>query len=454
MKKTKRDVQLKVLLVFLFGFYHLNMMACSIYTDARIGWSGPWYYIKEAVMVMGFLSFALSRRLSGRVLLRKILFLSSSLLYCGTLLIVMFSNDRSMILSGSMLAMFAVGHMGGATYYILAAGLFGRKNGGLLLAAGMTLATIGFYVPWGLIGQEKVMLAVMIAGFLVITYIVVRPMKDWVFLDLLPYSGKTGNETEQTAQILKVTIMSAVIGILLISKTDAMLINGQYAEISEIMYRISRFLAIPAYFITGLLHDLKKKDITIVLLLASAVLLLCFPQDVGAEPMFISLLGFLDNLVIANITLAFFDVAPRTGRPELWASFGRVLMLIDAVVGQVFLRIPKDGHAINYICTTALALILMSIGILVVKEEGARVAEEKHMEEAADTHVRRLMRIKETYGLTPRETDVFDTVLSMPHASVSLMAEKLEISRTMMYRYINSISEKTGVSEKEKWKEL
>ena len=43
--KTEKRISILKISIIIFAAYHLNMMACSIYTDSLIGWSGTLYYI-------------------------------------------------------------------------------------------------------------------------------------------------------------------------------------------------------------------------------------------------------------------------------------------------------------------------------------------------------------------------------------------------------------------------
>ncbi len=52
------------------------------------------------------------------------------------------------------------------------------------------------------------------------------------------------------------------------------------------------------------------------------------------------------------------------------------------------------------------------------------------------------------FRLTPRETDVVRIILREKDIRTNEIAQELEISRTMVYRYINSLYEKTGTNEK------
>jgi DNA-binding CsgD family transcriptional regulator len=53
------------------------------------------------------------------------------------------------------------------------------------------------------------------------------------------------------------------------------------------------------------------------------------------------------------------------------------------------------------------------------------------------------------YDLTPRERDVLSLLMAKPDAQVSRLAEELGISRTMMYRYLNKLYEKTKTGNKD-----
>ena len=117
--RTETRISIQKLSIFIFAAYHLNMMACSIYTDSLIGWSGTLYYVKILMMVLGYAAFYGSRKAVGSTTWRKYLLIASNVIYSAGLLLLMIIDNIVMITGISLMAMFVLGYVGGAVYYFL-----------------------------------------------------------------------------------------------------------------------------------------------------------------------------------------------------------------------------------------------------------------------------------------------------------------------------------------------
>ncbi|MCR5654718.1 MAG: helix-turn-helix domain-containing protein [Lachnospiraceae bacterium] len=450
--EEKKKLPVNIWLVLLFAAYHLNMVACCIYSDSRLGWEGPLYYLKESALFVGFFCFFVSRRIIKGMLPRRIVLVVATLGYSLGLLGVIFLNDPARIKLPAILAMFFLGYMGGAVYYYLSAGVFGHNFGGLILSIGLAIAVSIFHFSWVFLEKEAVMLVIMLLGAVAMTYIVIRPPRDWVFMDLLPYERDEKIQKENRNDLWGLVVVSIAI-VLVLAKSDAIQLQN-YAAIAEDV-KASRLFAIPAYLLVGFFHDKKKRTVSEIMLLSSMLMLIWIPNNLGVSFAFIALSVFLQNYLVAWIILRFFALAPKTREPELWAGFSRIIMILDPIFGTFFLSLPPEDHNLAYIMGTVLTLIVtISVMLLMMNRYRRRFEEAMSEWDVTDEGEKKLLRIRADYGLTPRETDVFSVVLRMSGQSVSAMADELGISRTMMYRYLNSISEKTGEPDREKWKEL
>ncbi|MBP3803462.1 MAG: hypothetical protein J6I76_06105, partial [Oribacterium sp.] len=112
--RTDTSISIQKLSIFIFAAYHLNMMACSIYTDSLIGWSGTLYYIKILMMVLGYAAFYGSRKIVLSTTWRKYLLIASNVIYSAGLLLLMITDDTGLITGISLVVMFVLGYVGGA----------------------------------------------------------------------------------------------------------------------------------------------------------------------------------------------------------------------------------------------------------------------------------------------------------------------------------------------------
>ena len=443
-------IRSKLWIILLYASFHLNMMSCSIYTDSLTGWVWASYRIKELAMIVGFICFSLSRKLVRDHLKRKILLLSGNILYTVSLIIIMFGKDPAVISILSILAMFLIGYTGGWVYYYVSLGIFKFEYGGLIVALATSLAYITHYILWVVLAQESIMVVVMLAGFAVVAYIVIKPAADWIYMDPLPYSdGSDKQEIRIEKKQLVLLICLTAIALISVDRTYE-IFTSNYGDIVGSVYGITRLTAIPVSLIIGYLFDKKRHDIMSVLMLFAMVIRIWLPTDFTYENLLIIAYQASEIYIYLFISVSFWEIAPETKRPELWASFGRVLMCTGLLYEAVNSVIPHKGNTIDNLMDFVLFFMGISLVIMELSNRQERILEQKIKTAASsknddESHI---LNIVSTYNLTPRETDVVRELLQNPDLQIQTHAEHLGISRTMFYRYINQLYEKTGTSDK------
>ena len=457
--RTETRISIQNLSIFIFAAYHLNMMACSIYTDSLIGWSGTLYYVKILMMVLGFAAFYGSRKAVGSTAWRKILLIASNVIYSAGLLVLMIIDDIVMITGVSLAVMFVLGYVGGAVYYFLSLRVSENPHGGRIIGLGGALAYILHYVLWALLKQEVIMIVVLLALFVFVTYIVIRNPKEWATSDPLPYADKMDTEVRQdNARTLLLLCGLTVAALLCMGRAHKIVFNT-YADQSSVLYGLARLFAVPSYLVIGLLYDKKKRGVLSAIMLFSMIITVWMPADFVYMPVAVQYIRqFCECFMIGYITFSFWLLAPKTDRPELWAGFGRILMGLECLTGLLFTYIQIDNVMVDYAICTALTVLTVGLAIPeitgIIRSEVRDLTRQDIYSEAVslqqeeEKNRRILFGLTTQFRLTPRETDVVRIILREKDIRTNEIAEEMQISRTMVYRYINSLYEKTGTDEK------
>lgn len=458
-KKTETRISIQTLSIFIFAAYHLNMMACSIYTDSLIGWSGTLYYIKILMMILGYGAFYGSRKAVGSTTWRKYLLIASNVIYSAGLLLLMIIDDVLMITGISLTVMFVLGYVGGAVYYFLSLRVSDNPHGGRIIGLGGALAYILHYVLWALLGQEIIMILVLLTLFVFVTYIVIRNPGEWATSDPLPYADKTDTGVRQENTRTLLLLCGLTVAALLCMGRAHRIVFNTYVDQAGVLYGLARLFAVPAYLIIGLLYDKKKRRALSGIMLLSMMITVWMPADfVNMSVVVQYIRQFCECYMIGYITLSFWLLAPRTDRPELWAGFGRILMGFECLTGLLFSYIRIDNIMTDYV--TCIVLTVLTVGLVIPEMTGMIRSEVKDMirqdiyrealslQQEEEKNRRILFGLTTQFRLTPRETDVVRIILREKDIRTNEIAQELEISRTMVYRYINSLYEKTGTDEK------
>ncbi|MBQ9444622.1 MAG: HTH domain-containing protein [Lachnospiraceae bacterium] len=458
--RTDTRISIQKLSIFIFAAYHLNMMACSIFTDSLIGWSGTLYYIKILMMVLGYAAFYGSRKAVGITAWRKYLLIASNVIYSAGLLLLMIIDNIVMITGVSLVVMFVLGYVGGAVYYFLSLRVSENPHGGRIIGLGGALAYILHYVLWALLGQEVIMIVVLLTLFVFVTYIVIRNPKEWATSDPLPYADKMNIEVRQDNSRTLLLLCGLTVAALLCMGRAHSIVFNTYADQSGVLYGLARLFAVPSYLIIGLLYDKKKRSALSGIMLLSMIITVWMPADFVYMPVVIQYIRqFCESFMIGYITFSFWLLAPKTDRPELWACFGRILMGFECLTGLLYTYIENDNIMMDYvICITLTAL---TVGLVIPEITGMIRSEVRDLtrqdiysevvslQQEEEKNRRILFELTTQFRLTPRETDVVRIILREKDIRTNEIAEEMQISRTMVYRYINRLYEKTGTDEKQ-----
>ncbi len=438
-------------LVILFAAFHLNMMSCSIYTDSQAGWVGMLYYAKTLTMSAGFFSFSISRRFIKEEFIRRILLMAVNVACSAGLIALMYVKNSAAPVVLGLLVMFLLGYMGGAVYLYVAAGSFSHPRGGLLIAIAASLAYVAHFFLWVLLKQELVMVIVMALAFTAATCIIMGPQQELILLDPLPYSDDNEElKLQNRNSVLLLTGLTAV-ALLCGSRADSLLL-GSYQDLQSAIYGASRLWAIPACLGAGLLFDWKKREALSALLLFILILTAWIPAEPVRGGLLLGILNFTDAFIYAFITMSFMKLAPKSSWPELWASFSRIMMIVNVTAGSLFLFLQQESSGSGFyvsciLSLTAICLVLRSENFR-TRQEADRIMLSQKISSPEDDLEHTVFRLSEIYSLTPRETDVIRLVISRPHDSTVDLAASLGISRSMFYRYLSKLYDKTGTESR------
>lgn len=161
----------------------------------------------------------------------------------------------------------------------------------------------------------------------------------------------------------------------------------------------------------------------------------------------------------AYITLGFWDIAPKTAHPDLWAVFGRIISITEGFIVCLLTFINDKGYFLTMLTTSALLSIIV---FLVSKENNLKepdwqtpqtdtipVTENMAAEAVVITTAPEDIfdEFSKQYRLTPREREV---MYSMLHSDdkIKTIATEIGLSGRMVYRYMNQLYEKLNTENR------
>lgn len=363
---------------------------------------------------------------------------------CAAALILFYASYGAVLfLIGSALMLFLFGHIGGCVYYNTA--LFFRESScmGRMVGISMGAAILLQFLVQNLSLHPIVLLAINLFS---LAYVIV-------------FSVNAPNRTSDATVLRRSDIKSKRIALMLIFSVALMsIVSGMadsvltsfHAEQTYDVYSGVRLFYALGLLAAGWIADIRKLQYlplaTVCAILTSSVCNIFLSEQasyfVGAALMYV-----YSGFYVIFLTVMFLEYAPRTAHPELWAGMGRVVRSLS-----VALVIVPANMLQNAFGSTALAVAscVLSIGVLLILLpfiSNASVFQRptvSDMEAPSFSAEESLKLYAEHYGMTPRETEVLEKLLTTEE-SVQEIADSLYVSRRMLQRYIASIYEKTQI---------
>ena len=437
------------LLSALFAIYMFEYMVTLTFIDQRSAdimgpaWQLYLHYIDYALVALGFVSFALLRRIPEHFTLRRTLLLLPSVAYGCTMLLLFLMQNAAAFSAAAMGAAYFLGLLGGMVYFCMAAALADSPRAGRVMALGASGAVLLQYLLqeyWYVAAGIPDALAL---GFCAALYLTVRRPWEWLTQDCLPYEApKPETARAMTGTLIRLCLNALCLYALgTIYDRQMMLLNVQSGYEDYNLYAWPRLFTIAGYLLVGFLSDAGRGRLLSVATLCTALVALLNPALFGDPAYYTTNMCLFYLHLGASLSyynLAFWRIAPRTGWPELWAGMGRIATnLFSALLTLTpvsHLSMPA-AIGVDAVLFGVLVVSMTVRGELTVARPAPPEAPEQTQEQKLHAYCRRC-------AFTPREAEVFERLITTDD-DLQGIADSLYISRRMVQRYVSSIYEKT-----------
>ena len=167
--------------------------------------------------------------------------------------------------------------------------------------------------------------------------------------------------------------------------------------------------------------------------------------------------SFLLGLIVFYLSAGFFVVFFSTGFvrlagymrvPQLWAGMGRAVNNLCAIlIGSFSVALIQSGNSVKIMIVSLGLFVLISIAIYIYTAMRQIDVELLYEERKKGEEQDYFSTFADTYALTEREREVLKMLL-VSDEEMQEIANKLYISRAMLYRYISSLNKKTETNSR------
>lgn len=442
--KERHGIILPTILFFLYIFVFLlteltvNARSTVILGSDRVV---ALYAIGLLCTSLGYACFSLSRRLVKSENSRKLLMVIPAVAYMCCTFCFMYVQTPAIFIVSALASLLLFGYIGGFAHYTAALFLFDKGCTGRVIGTAVAAATVlQFFIQNLLVTDTALVisLAMSVAG---IIYLAVKPVKDWMFENPLPYSSTpTVTAKDFIVPMSIVAIMSLCFGLGdgLVTQLDA----GGAVNLTS----WARLLYAVGVFAAGVVADIGKRRFLPLCTLSSLLLFSSMALFIGegnsaASNIYNCVMYLFSGFYVMYLTVMFLDTAPMAEDSALWAGMGRIVrgpfIALTAVLSATLQDlIGQQGIAVAGVCLSlAVLLIMLFNGQLNVRTEKAIGISN------------RMAEFVERYKLTPREAEIFSLLLDNDATNKDVAGELL-LSVRVLERYVSSIYEKVGVSNR------
>ncbi len=167
--------------------------------------------------------------------------------------------------------------------------------------------------------------------------------------------------------------------------------------------------------------------------------------------------SFLLGLIVFYLSAGFFVVFFSTGFvrlagymrvPQFCAGMGRAVNNLCAIlIGSFSVALIRSGDSTKIMIASIGLFVLISIAIYIYTVMGQTDVELPDQERKQEEEQDYFSAFADTYALTEREQEVLKMLLASDE-EVQEIANRLYISRAMLYRYISSLNKKTDTNSR------
>ena len=249
-------------LCFALCFFAFQLTEFTINDRAEVLLGAEWvnavYSAGIACTALGFLSFSVLRRIFAGERKRKAVMCTVGLISVLTSFALLTTSSKELFLVSSFLALLTYGHIGGNIYYSFSMTFFGSAYTGRVIGISMGCAVLLQFAVQNLLVTDAVFIASIIISVAVMVFFVLKPPKDWMFENPLPYSSEEKTYSKEAYVLIAATLfMSLVIGFI-----DGIVV-AKHAEGSLSVSSYARLFYAFSLPIAGFTADLKKQEIPV-----------------------------------------------------------------------------------------------------------------------------------------------------------------------------------------------
>ena len=393
-------------------------------------------------LAVGFIMFAFLHEKTPTFFSRKIMLSVVSLVSAFALFGFVLVKNPIIFLLFSVTHMLATGVIGGAVHYYAAMALRDQTYSGRVIGSAIGIAAF-----------LQVLLLMSVSSSLLKAFLLVWVLAAVIYLILwktpIAIAIQKPPQTPPVncpAKSYLYYIMAIVAVISLMGGFNDGIITTMHTQQTVDMYSYPRLLYLGGVVMAGFIADIHARRYLPVVMLS---VMMC--SSVGVMFLNNPLTYYINvcifflfaGFAIMYLTVTFFDIAPLTDNPMLWAGMGRTVRFVFIAIGAVssnfiFSTLSFDSIIAVYILLSVVLLVLFYLsGSLTINKQTTTISGHTKTE---------MMNRSTSFALTKRESEVLSYLIN--NTQTKEIAESLNITERTVKFHITNILSKTGAKNR------
>lgn len=412
--------------------------------------------------VLGFISFWwVNRRLPKDS--SKILVLICLGICIGCEFVIQNHSSYGSILCAGLIVFIIMGVMGSAACFFASRSLEKYQHMGKLVGISYALGVLIQFVNNNCVKSDAVEAIVISVLMGVLVGISINLAKNVSNQDEIKNGHKTLDEKAYYSLSVKqpsipvATLVACVALMTIIFSTLDNAVTLVHASGEFNIGQWPRSLLAVSGLIAGFLYDLYARRLMTLLMYMVTLLSVISIVVIQFGGTFV--IGLMVFYVAAGFFVVFFmvgfmDISFQTKLPMLWAGLGRAINNLCAfITTSVSVSLLEKGSQMTIMIVALVLFVLLTCAVTIYYAVFLKTERELELEtlrtklQEKESKVDWFESFVTTYSFTERERDVMKELITNGD-SVGDISKALYISRATLYRHINSMTEKTGVTSR------
>lgn len=456
-KNRTRSVILLTLFYFLFlGSEYLFDNIICYYTDSHGVVIAQSYIL--GVSTVGFLLYPVFKYLTGKraTSFRHMSILAGFLIGAVCYLFMELHSGYVLSLTAGCVLFLLLGILGSSIHYMCSLLLIQDPLLPAVVGLGYALGVLLQFINNNFIPNNTISSVILCVALLLLLLLVIRIQLKYIAPMSMPFKTRVLTSHPLRTGLLLVGIIALMTCIFSTLDSEMTLRHASgELNLGSLPRLLLAFSGICAGILFSKIREQYQNLIMYCVMLFSTICVILL--QTGGSVFLSCIIFYLSAGIFAvYFTVCFMSLSYHTRVPSLWAGLGRAINnLCTVCISQLTMMLVSSGNPTMIYIVTLVIFIITGIALFIytvqadtyIAPSGSSASSIPSTPSSSSDHELHFQQFSDHFSLTDREKEVLKVLLTSDE-NMQELANQLYISRTMLYRHVASLNEKTSTKSR------